>query len=133
LHLGLSLNLVCPAAFLLSCDKSPTSSERPNLLALVTAGVTYIADRGYVSLPLYRDIMQARAFFVIRERHNLRYRTLAWLDVKLDGLSSATLLRGCRDEIIQLATAQMQGEQLLGTLVSLLGTPLLHDLPASDP
>lgn len=102
LHLGLSLNLVCPAAFLLSYDKAPTSSERPNLLALVTAGVTYIADRGYVSLPLYRDIMEARAFFVIRERHNLRYRTLALLDLTLNALPSATLLRGCRDEIIQL-------------------------------
>jgi hypothetical protein len=102
LHLGLSLNLVCPAAFLLSYDKSPTSSERANLLALVTAGVTYLADRGDVSLPLYRDIMEARAFFVIRERHNLRYRVLVLLDVTLDGLSSATLLGGCRDEIIQL-------------------------------
>jgi transposase len=32
-----------------------------------------------------------------------------------------------------LATAQMHGEQLLGTLVSLMGTPILHYLPASDP
>jgi hypothetical protein len=31
------------------------------------------------------------------------------------------------------ATAQMHGEQLLGTLVSLMGTPILHYLPASDP
>jgi hypothetical protein len=30
LHLGLSLNLLCPAAFVLSYDKSPTSSERPS-------------------------------------------------------------------------------------------------------
>ena len=102
LHLGLSLNLVCPAAFLLSYDKSPTSSERQSLLALVTAGVTYLTDRGYVSLPLYRDIMEGRAFFVIRERHKLRYRVLALLDVTLDALTSATLLSGCRDEIIQL-------------------------------
>jgi hypothetical protein len=102
LHLGLSLNLVCPVAFLLSYDKSPTSSERQSLLALVTAGVTYITDRGYVSLPLYRDVMEARAFFVIRERHNLRYRVLALLEVTLAGLTSAPLLSGCRDEIIQL-------------------------------
>lgn len=102
LHLGLSLNLVCPVAFLLSYDKSPTSSERQSLLALLTAGVTYITDRGYISLPLYRALMEARAFFVIRERHNLRYRVLALLDVTLAGLPSATLLTGCRDEIIQL-------------------------------
>lgn len=102
LHLGLSLNLVCPVAFLLSYDKSPTSSERQSLLALVTAGVTSITDRDYISLPLYRDIMEARAFFVIRERHNLRDRVLALREVTLNGLASATLLSGCRDEIIQL-------------------------------
>jgi hypothetical protein len=31
-----------------------------------------------------------------------------------------------------LATAQMQGKQLLATLVSLVKTPILHYLPASD-
>lgn len=102
LHLGLSLNLLCPAAFILSYDKSPTSSERSSLLALVVAGVTYITDRGYVSLPLYRDLMERRAFFVIRERHNLRYRVLAELRLTLEQLSGVAALTACRDEIIQL-------------------------------
>ena len=102
LHLGLSLNLLCPAAFILSYDKSPTSSERHSLLALVVAGVTYITDRGYVSLPLYRELMERRAFFLIRERHNLRYRVLSELELTLEHLVGLATLSACRDEIIQL-------------------------------
>ena len=102
LHLGLSLNHLCPAAFLLSYDRSPTSTERASLLALVEARITYIMDRGYVSVRLYRDLMERGAFFVIRERHNLRYRVLAALDLTLDGLGTGTLLRVQQDAIIQL-------------------------------
>lgn len=102
LHLGLSLNLLCPAAFVLSYDKSPTSTERPSLLALVVAGVTYITDRGYVSLPLYRELMERGAFFLIRERHNLRYRVLSELELTLEHLAGLAALSACRDEIIQL-------------------------------
>lgn len=102
LHLGLSLNLLCPAAFILSYDKSPTSTERASLLALVAAGVTYITDRGYVSLPLYRELMERRAFFLIRERHNLRYRVLSELELTLEHLVGLQALSGCRDQIIQL-------------------------------
>jgi len=102
LHLGFSLNLVCPAAFVLSYDKSPTSTERASLLTLVTAGVTYLADRGYISLPLYRELLERRAFFVIRERHNLRYRVLSELSLTLENLVGLTALSACRDEIIQL-------------------------------
>ena len=32
-----------------------------------------------------------------------------------------------------LATAQLKGEQLFATLVALMGTPVLHFLPSSDP
>ena len=102
LHLGLSLNHLCPAAFLLSYDRSPTSTERASLLALVEAGVTYIADRGYLSVALYRDLMERGAFFVIRERHTLRYRVLAALDLTVDGLVTAGRLQVVQDAIIQL-------------------------------
>lgn len=102
LHLGLSLNHLCPAAFLLSYDRAPTSTERTSLLALVEAGVTYIADRGYVSVPLYRDLCERGAYFVIRERHTLRYRVLAALDLTVDGLVTAGRLRVVQDAVIQL-------------------------------
>lgn len=102
LHLGFSLNLVCPTAFVLSYDKSPTRTERHSLLTLVAAGVTYIADRGYISLPLYRELMERRTFFVIRERHNLRYRALSEVSLTLENLGGLTALSACRDEIIQL-------------------------------
>jgi hypothetical protein len=51
---------------------------------------------------LYRELMEQRAFFVIRERHNLRYRALAVLDLSLETLSTLAWLTRCRDEIIQL-------------------------------
>lgn len=108
LHLGLSLNHLCPAAFLLSYDRAPTSTERTSLLALVEAGVTYIADRGYVSVPLYRDLMQRGAYFVIRERHTLRYRVLAALDLTVDGLVTAGRLRVVQDAVIQLTRGEVQ-------------------------
>ena len=114
LHLGLSLNHLCPAAFLLSYDRSPTSTERASLLALVEAGITYIMDRGYVSVPLYRDLMERGAFFVIRERHNLRYRVLAALDLTLDGLGTGTLLRVQQDAIIQLTRGARADRAALG-------------------
>ena len=107
LHLGLSLNHLCPAAFLLSYDKSPTSTERTSLLALVEAGVTYLADRGYVSVPLYRDLMERGAYVVIRERHTLRYRVLAALDLTVDGLVTAGRLRVVQDAVIPLTRGEV--------------------------
>lgn len=71
LHLGLSLNILCPVFFLMTLDKSPTSTERTSLLHMAEAGVTYILDRGYVDLKLYFELMAREAYFVVRERNNL--------------------------------------------------------------
>jgi hypothetical protein len=40
---------------------------------MLEAGVTYIADRGYLSFPLLAAIVAANAFFVIRAKVNLVY------------------------------------------------------------
>ena len=80
LHLGLSLNTLCAANFVLSYDTAPGVNERRALLSMVQAGVTYILDRGYVSLPFYRELMERRCGFVIRERNNLKWRVLGALD-----------------------------------------------------
>src|SRR5207253_11370759 len=50
----------------------------------------------------YRELMALRAFFVIRERHNLRYRVLKELDLTLECLGGLAALTAVRDQIIQL-------------------------------
>jgi DDE family transposase len=82
LHLGLSLNTMCAAAFLLTYDTASTSSEKACLLAMVRDGVTYVMDRGYVSIAFCRQLMEQGAFFVIRERNNTRFRSLSDLVVE---------------------------------------------------
>jgi hypothetical protein len=84
LHLGLSLNTLCPTIFLLSYDKSSTANERRLLRRMIQRGVTYIMDRGYLDLALYLEIMTQGAFFIIRERNNLCYRTLAQIEQVLE-------------------------------------------------
>lgn len=84
LHLGLSLNTLCPALFLVSYDKSPTSTERRLLLSMVQAGVTYILDRGYVDIKLYMEMIEHNAYFVIRERNNLCFRVVAEINICLN-------------------------------------------------
>lgn len=100
LHLGLSLNTLCAAAFILSYDAAPGTNERLALLALAQAGVTYILDRGYVSLPFYRELMERRCFFVVRERNNLRWRVLCALAVTAHPLLA--LVQDVSDELVKL-------------------------------
>lgn len=82
LHLGLSLNTMCATTFLLTYDAASTCSEKACLLAMVQAGVTYVMDRGYVSIAFCRQLIEQRAFFVIRERNNTHFRALAELVVQ---------------------------------------------------
>ena len=100
LHLGLSLNTLCAASFILSYDAAPGLSERTALLALAQAGITYILDRGYVSLPFYRELMERRCHFVIRERNNLQWRTLCALESVAHPVLAG--LSGVSDQIVKL-------------------------------
>ena len=100
LHLGLSLNTLCAANFVLSYDAAPGVSERRALLSMAQAGVTYILDRGYVSLPFYRELMERRCGFVIRERNNLKWRTLCALAIGTHPVLAR--LRHVRDQVVKL-------------------------------
>jgi hypothetical protein len=71
LHLCFELNRMIPVHFLVDTGKS---NEKQALIKMLEAGVTYIADRGYVSFPLMAAIAAARAFFIIRAKTNLVYR-----------------------------------------------------------
>lgn len=100
LHLGLSLNTLCPAVFVQTTDKSPTVTERACLMQMLQAGVTYIADRGYVDLLLYLAINAGKAFFVIRQRKNLGYEVVTPLKVMLD--PAYAFLLSVTDQIVTL-------------------------------
>jgi len=80
LHFCLELNRMIPAHFLVDTGKS---NEKKALLKMLAAGVTYIADRGYLSFPLLAAIEAANAFFVIRAKANLMYQRVERLPVTL--------------------------------------------------
>ena len=80
LHLCFELNRMLPAHFLVDTGKS---DEKKALLEMLEAGVTYIADRGYLSFPLLTAIATAKAFFIIRAKANLVYQRVERLPVTL--------------------------------------------------
>ena len=70
LHLAFELNHTIPVQFI--CTDA-NGNERKMLIALLEAGVTYIADRGYASFALFEQITQQQAFFIIRIKGNIKY------------------------------------------------------------
>ena len=68
LHLCFELNRMIAVDFLVGTGKS---SERDALREMLTAGVTYIADRGYVCFRLFHDVLGAQAHLIFRMRANL--------------------------------------------------------------
>jgi hypothetical protein len=80
LHFCLELNRMIPAHFLIDTGKS---NEKKALVKMLEAGVTYIADRGYLSFSLLAAIEAANAFFVIRAKVNLVYQRVERLPVTL--------------------------------------------------
>ena len=80
LHFCLELNRMVPAHFLIDTGKS---NEKKALLEMLEAGVTYIADRGYLSFSLMAVIAAAEAFFIIRAKANLVYQRVERLPVTL--------------------------------------------------
>lgn len=73
LHLSFELNRMMATEFWVG---SGNSSERAFLEKVVTAGVTYIADRGYFSFALADKVLQAQAFLVMRVKDNLLYEVV---------------------------------------------------------
>ena len=69
-HLVLELNRMLPVQFI---STAANASERTALLAMLESGVTYIADRGYLSFSLFHQIAKKEAFFLIRIKTDLKY------------------------------------------------------------
>jgi hypothetical protein len=91
-----------PAHFLVDTGNS---NEKKALLQMVEAGVTYIADRGYLSFALLAAIAVAEAFFVVRAKTNLVYKRVEKLPVDLPA-SVQHLFRHVTDQRVRLKNAQ---------------------------
>lgn len=102
LHLGLALNTLCPAIFVMTTDTAPTVTERACFLQMLEAGMTGIADRGYVDAVLYVAIQAKAAFFVIRQRNNLSYEVITPLQVVID--PAYAFLLSVTDQIVVLTS-----------------------------
>lgn len=78
LHLSFNLNQMIPTEFLADCGNS---CERSFLKDILQESITYIADRGYFSFKILKQITGALAFFVIRSKSNLIYTCVKSLEI----------------------------------------------------
>ena len=102
LHLCFELNRMIPAHFLVDTGKS---NEKKALLEMLEAGVTYIADRGYLSFPLLAAIVIAEACFIIRAKANLVYTRVERLPVSLPD-TVGHIFRHVTDQRVRLTNAK---------------------------
>ena len=102
LHLCFELNRMIPTHFLVGTGKS---NEKKALLEMLEKGVTYIADRGYVSFPLLAAIVTAQAFFIIRAKSNLVYQRMERLTVTLP-TTVQHIFRHVTDQRVRLTNAK---------------------------
>jgi hypothetical protein len=70
LHVAFELNRMIPVQ-IISTDAN--TSERKILAQFLEAGVTYIADRGYLSFQMLQQILAKKAFFIFRTKSNCKY------------------------------------------------------------
>ncbi len=98
LHLGFELNRMIPVQVLL---QEGTSNEQNALRTWLEAGVTYIADRGYICFTLFADIVKAEAFFLIRQKSNLQYQVVQTLAVTFPE-AGRDLFSALTDQLVRL-------------------------------
>ncbi len=96
LHLCFELNRMIPVDFPVG---SGNSSERDALRSVLAAGVTYIADRGYMSFQLCHEVCRAQAHFIFRTKTNLLFTVVERLPVSLPA-SARGLFSQLTDELI---------------------------------
>ncbi len=97
LHLCFELNRMIPIDFQVGHGNS---SEREALLKMASAGVTYIADRGYMSFQLCKELINRQAFFIFRVKENLIYTVTETLDFSMPD-STISFFDSISDELIR--------------------------------
>ncbi len=80
LHLCFELNRMIPLDIVVGTGNS---NERDALRQMLRAGITYIADRGYVSFQLFHDVLKAQAHLIFRMKANLHYQVQTLLVVNV--------------------------------------------------
>jgi hypothetical protein len=85
-----------PVEFLVS---AANDSERQALVKMVKVGVTYLADRGYMTFQVCHQLLEAQAHFVFRVKTNLLYSVTETLTVKLPENTQA-LFSNVSDQLI---------------------------------
>jgi hypothetical protein len=115
IHLVLELNRMLPVQFI-STDAN--ASEKTALLTMLESGVTYIADRGYLSFFLFHEIAKKKAFFLNRIRANLKYTSLEIMNPWIPPQWS-TYVSKVTDCKIKFCSAKTQGIYRLVTFVAL--------------
>lgn len=109
LHLCFELNRMIPVDFQVG---NGNSSEREALLSMAVAGVTYIADRGYMSFQLCKDLVEKHAFFVFRVKENLIFTVTETLALSIPE-STEHFLDSVSDELIRYTNDQSKGSYRL--------------------
>ena len=110
LHLSFELNRMIPTEFWVG---GGNSNERAFLAKVLTAGITYIADRGYFSFDLADKVLQAEAFLVMRVKDNLLYRVVENCAINFAELPGC--FRRVTDEIIIFTNDEKQNKLRLIT------------------
>jgi len=96
LHLCFELNRMISVEFLVS---AANGSERQGLLEMLKTGVTYIADRGYMSFQICHQIFETKSHFIFRVKTNLLYRVIETLPVQIPE-NSAMYFNNVSDQLI---------------------------------
>lgn len=78
MHLAFELNRMIPVHFI---NTNAKGCERKALLKMLEADTTYIADKGYVSFHVFKQITEQQAFFIIRVKSNMKSTTTQKLEV----------------------------------------------------
>jgi len=80
MHLAFELNRMIPVQFI-STDAN--GCEKKALMEMLEAGVTYIADRGYISFKLFQSVVEQQAFFIIRIKSAMKITVVQSLEVAI--------------------------------------------------
>jgi hypothetical protein len=103
LHLAFELNRMVPVEFMVTNGKF---NERTFITSILSAGITYVMDRGYMSFKLLENIAKAEAFFVIRAKENLQYTLIKTMSIGKD--MPQNLFTSISDTYVRLSSDSSQ-------------------------
>ena len=105
LHLKFQLNRLVVSDFLLGQTEP---DERAALRKMLTEGVTYVLDRGYMAFSLLKQTIEAKAFLVMRAYNNIVVETVEERDITVPEYIR-THWSGLRDRMVRSEHPDVQG------------------------